>query len=398
MIASGSSDGTVRLWWAASGAERTVMTIAGREVASVVWSPDGRTLASGLSDGTVRLWDELGTPRGALAEHAQAITSVAWSPDGATLASGSYDGTLRLWDVGARTCIAILLPQPYGWAAYTLDGRYKLSGDIAGAFWHAIGLCRFEPGEIDPYLRAPLRVPDGAPLFTLPSARLRVAAPPPRPTEPIARAPKPTLTILFLAANPSDTTRRALDREVREIQQRLSATAYRDKIHLVQAWAVRPDGLQECLLRHKPDVIHWSGHGNAVGQLLLEDEGGRAFAVGKSSLTELFRLFRRDVRCVVLSACYSADQAREIAAHIDCVVGMTAALPDDAASTFAGAFYQGIGFGRSVADAFALGCNAIDLKALPAKDVPQLLSRGGVDPEQVRLVASKDGSPEREPG
>lgn len=51
--------------------------------------------------------------------------------------------------------------------AFTPDGRYKLGGDIAGSFWHVIGLCRFEPGELDPYLPH-LRVPDAEPLFTLP--------------------------------------------------------------------------------------------------------------------------------------------------------------------------------------------------------------------------------------
>ena len=53
---------------------------------------------------------------------------------------------------------------PEGWVAFTPDGRYRLGGETAGAFWHSIGLCRFEPGELDPYLPKPLRVPDGEPL------------------------------------------------------------------------------------------------------------------------------------------------------------------------------------------------------------------------------------------
>jgi hypothetical protein len=42
------------------------------------------------------------------------------------------------------------LAGPEGWAAFTPDGRFKMGGDIAGAFWHVVGLVRFEPGEIDP--------------------------------------------------------------------------------------------------------------------------------------------------------------------------------------------------------------------------------------------------------
>ena len=57
MIASGSFDGTVRLWDAASGDELRVLKSHGSGVTSVAFSPDGRTIASGSGDNTARLWD-----------------------------------------------------------------------------------------------------------------------------------------------------------------------------------------------------------------------------------------------------------------------------------------------------------------------------------------------------
>ena len=67
----------------------------------------------------------------------------------------------------------------------------------------------------------------------------------------------------------------------------------------------------------------------------------------------------------MLNACYSEAQAQAIAKHIDCVVGMTTAVGDDAAIDFATAFYRALGYGRDVQTAFDLGTNQIALGACP---------------------------------
>jgi hypothetical protein len=94
-LASGSTDNTIRLWDAASGA--LLRTLAG---SSVAFSPDGRLLASASDDRTIRLWDAAsGRLRRTLEGHTNTVRSVAFSPDGHLLASGSRDGTVHLWGV-----------------------------------------------------------------------------------------------------------------------------------------------------------------------------------------------------------------------------------------------------------------------------------------------------------
>lgn len=104
--------------------------------------------------------------------------------------------------------------------------------------------------------------------------------------------------------------------------------------------------------------------------------------VSVAALARLFGILQRQ-RCVVLNACFSAAQAAELAAHVDCVIGMKRAINDQSAIVFAIGFYQAIARGQTVKTAFDLGCSLITTSGLEDADVPEL--RGRVDPATVRL-------------
>jgi hypothetical protein len=167
----------------------------------------------------------------------------------------------------------------------------------------------------------------------------------------------PPVTILFLAANPADLQEAPLrlEEEIREIDLALRAAEYRDRFRVQSHWAVRLSDVTEYLQRHKPEIVHFSGHGSDAGEIVLEDDHGNSRPAPIETLRGIFKALGENVRCVVLNACYSEPQAQAIVESIDCVIGMGTEVADDDAIVFARDFYRALGYGRSVRVAFEAG-------------------------------------------
>jgi NB-ARC domain-containing protein/CHAT domain-containing protein len=160
------------------------------------------------------------------------------------------------------------------------------------------------------------------------------------------------IKILFLSANPLTTSWIRVDEEARQIREKLERGSKADQFDLLTYPATRAADLQELLMKHEPQIVHFSGHGSLAEKIILEDFEGNGVEISTKGLVDVFRLQRNSVRVVVLNACMTKPQAIALSQVIDYVVGIEKLVGDRAAVIFAGAFYLALSFGKSVEEAF----------------------------------------------
>src|SRR5262249_22521494 len=141
-----------------SGKEVCRFTVTADGVASVQFSPDGKSLAwSGWRDGTVLLGEvATGGVRRRLAGRRGRVVCLTFSADGQTLVSGSEDTTAMVWDLTGR------LAAGNQWAKPLSDARLKVGWDAlaekdADAAYRSVQALAADPARSVPYLRERLR-------------------------------------------------------------------------------------------------------------------------------------------------------------------------------------------------------------------------------------------------
>ena len=149
LVASGNSDGDIRIWDVESGTELPTIK-KGYSSDIITLSADNKMLAQVIEEGkSIRLWDTANeTTVKALSGHTDDINTVVFSPDSKILASGSNDKTIRLWDLqngevkilqGHTESVGAIAFHPSGkWlasVAYNIDHEGENEPDNIIRFW-----------------------------------------------------------------------------------------------------------------------------------------------------------------------------------------------------------------------------------------------------------------------
>lgn len=197
------------------------------------------------------------------------------------------------------------------------------------------------------------------------------------------------ISILFLMADPTDTTRLRISKELREIKASLRQSNFREEIKLHQRESIRASDITQAILDVSPQIVHFSGHGQqGTGAIIVEDLLGYQKAIDPEALEALFSLLTGTVTCVILNSCYSGVQAEAIAKHVEYVIGMKKEIRDSSAIIFSVGFYKALGAGRSVDVAYEFGLVEMLIEGITEQEAPVLYSKN--DNSQQARVQSEE--------
>jgi hypothetical protein len=207
------------------------------------------------------------------------------------------------------------------------------------------------------------------------------------------------IKILYLAANPTDTSRLRLMEEARELQERIRSGAHGRAFKVVHYLAVQPRDLLRGLQEEQPHILHFSGHANYDKQILFQNDQGTSQPISPKDLVDLIKVFPGNLKLALLMLCFGRKHASALVQVIDFAIGMTKPILDKGAVSFSAAFYQALAGGSSVQQAFDGARAVMGMEGRTVFTSSDLLVRPGVNADEpfIKELASEQ-SAVKEPG
>lgn len=200
------------------------------------------------------------------------------------------------------------------------------------------------------------------------------------------------LRVLYSTASPYGDLR--VEEETRRVAAAVRSATHRDLVQFEHLPAVTTNDLVDGLLRLRPQVVHFSGHGSE--DILLFDTGAEGPNDGRivpaSAIGRALSAVDDPPTLVVLNACRSAAQLEALLDAVPISIGMLDSVGDGDAIVFAARFYSAKAEGQSIQGAFDIACAQMELNGLMDADLPTMRHRAEVLPRTVRLVETSGDS------
>jgi hypothetical protein len=199
-----------------------------------------------------------------------------------------------------------------------------------------------------------------------------------------------TITVLFLAASPKDRAPTSWATEHDRIQEAIDKGKYGHLFKSVCRFTAAPTDFGNLLTKHRPDVVHFCGHGDRQDGLIFQDARGFSQPIDNKALAEMFDPRNHSVRLVFLNACYSAKQAAVLSKTVDYVIGSKMAILDDRAIEFASRVYEALADGSLIDQAFRIG--RLEISRPHLAQITVLKTKSGIMPQPL-VYLPKESDP-----
>jgi len=140
LLSNGDWQANAEIWDTKTGRLLHVLNGHSKYVSSVSYSPDGTRVLTGGSDGTARIWDAA-TGRQLLLlrlDSGNAVTYVTFTRNGARVVTGHSDGSVAIWNAVSGELIVTLIATDDGeWVTITPEGFFDASAN-GGKLLHVV--------------------------------------------------------------------------------------------------------------------------------------------------------------------------------------------------------------------------------------------------------------------
>lgn len=190
------------------------------------------------------------------------------------------------------------------------------------------------------------------------------------------------LVVLFLTSNPDPKYPLRVDAEMRRVQEAIRGSKFRDSVNIEYRPAADLDSILDGLNDLKPQIVHFSGHGDPIG---IVADSGKVSAnpaplqsydthVSYELLAKALKATVAPPTILLLNSCWGSKGERSLKPAVRFLISMNAPISDIAATVFAPRFYAAIASGQSVKASFDQAVLAVEVASISDATTPELFT------------------------